>query len=137
MSSLCELYVTTGIVSAESQESLTDCDMEFDRIANVQNRKRTKTDILRKNASRVPIHFSFHLHQLLNLGWSVISCFNSCFTTEFNGLGLNSCLQWQIAPPLIERRVQNLLNQIPSLNSPSFFLTLEQKSLACCCLCLP
>lgn len=50
MSSLCELYVTTGIVSAESQESLTDCDMEFDRIANVQNRKRTKTDILHKNA---------------------------------------------------------------------------------------
>lgn len=90
-----------------------------------------------KNASRVPTHFSFHLYQLLNLGWSAISCFSSCFTAEFNGLGLNSCLQRQIAPPLIERRVQNLLNQIPSLNSPSLFLTLEQKSLACRCLCLP
>lgn len=45
---LCELYMTTEIVSAESQESLTDCDMEIDRIANVQNGKGTKTDIVRK-----------------------------------------------------------------------------------------
>lgn len=47
----------------------------------------------RKNASRVPIHFSFHLYQLLNLSRSVISCFSSFFTTGFKGLGLNSCLQ--------------------------------------------
>lgn len=42
MSSLCELYMTTEIVNAESQESLTDCDTVLDRIANVRNRKGAK-----------------------------------------------------------------------------------------------
>lgn len=42
---LCELYMTTEIVSAKSQQSLTDCDMEIDRIASVQNRKGTKADV--------------------------------------------------------------------------------------------
>lgn len=42
MSSLCELYMTTEIVNAESQESLTDCDMVLDKIANVRNRKGVK-----------------------------------------------------------------------------------------------
>ena len=34
--------MTTEIVNAESQESLTDCDMVLDRVANIWNRKRTK-----------------------------------------------------------------------------------------------
>lgn len=33
---LYELYMTTEIVSAKSQGSLTDWDMDIDRIANVQ-----------------------------------------------------------------------------------------------------
>lgn len=47
-----------------------------------------------ENASKLPFHFSCYLYQPLNLGQSVISCFNPCFTTGFNGLGLNGCLQW-------------------------------------------
>lgn len=45
--SIC-VNCTTEIVSAESQEGLTDGGMEIDRIVNVQKGKRTKTDILCK-----------------------------------------------------------------------------------------
>lgn len=45
--SIC-VNCTTEIVSAESQEGLTDCGMEIDRIVNVQKGKWTKTDILCK-----------------------------------------------------------------------------------------
>lgn len=49
---LCELYMTTEIVSAQSQESLSDCDVGIDRIANVQNGKQTKMDIVQKCVHR-------------------------------------------------------------------------------------
>lgn len=49
---LCELYMTTEIVSAKSQGSLTDCDMDIDRIANVQKRNEQRQIFYTKCANR-------------------------------------------------------------------------------------